>query len=307
MRALNLHAGLLLALCAVACVEPEDKASRVHDFRVLGLATEPPELMAPACDASAESGAALAAPVTFRALLVDPSGGGRAIDYSLWACADPDDQTCADTAQRVLLAQGSTTEAELSLPLRPGDAHVEDGTPLLARVLQADPYQGLGGLRMPLVLHARAGGEQVYAQKLMVFSCPLVPGMNANQNPVLPELNLDGAPWTARTVPEPHGLGPFVVTLDDLTDRQEAYVVPGLRQESVRLTESWKVSWHASFGEFSPEETGGAGLGGEPGRHRTEWKPPEQGGDAREVLIWAVVRDGRGGQSWVGRRARWSP
>lgn len=307
MKTLHLHASLLLALCAVACVDPEDTPSRVHDFRVLGLAVEPPELMAPACDTSPETEAALTAPVTFRALLVDPAGAGRAIDYTLWACADVKDETCADATQRVLLAQGSTQEGEMSFPLRPGDARLEDGTPLLERVRQKDPYQGLGGLRMPLMVHATTGGEQVYAQKLMVFSCPLVPGMKANQNPVLPGLNLDGAPWTAETVPEPRGLGPFVVTLDDLTDRQEAYVVPGLRQEAVHLTEAWKVSWHASFGKFNVEETGGANPGGEAGRHRTEWEPPKEGGEAREVLFWAVVRDGRGGQSWVSRRARWAP
>ncbi|WP_223641245.1 hypothetical protein [Corallococcus sp. EGB] len=299
--------GLVLALGAVGCVDPEDSPDRVHDFRVLGLATERPELMAPSCDFTQADLDALREPVTFRALFADPAGGGRSIQYTLWACADVDDTTCADTANRVQLAEGSTTESELSVTIRPGDTQAQDGTPLLVRVREKDPYLGLGGLRMPLVLHARAGDEAVYAQKLMVFSCPIVEGMTANVNPELPGLRLDDAPWAVDAVPELKGQGPFVITVEDLTGLEEHYVVPGLTSGPVALTEAWKVSWHTTFGEFSETETGGADFGGEVGRHRTEWEPPEEGGSARDVTFWAVVRDGRGGQSWLTRRARWAP
>jgi hypothetical protein len=37
-----------------------------------------------------------------------------------------------------------------------------------------------------------------------------------------------------------------------------------------------------------------------------EWEP-EEGAAAQDVTFYAVVRDGRGGSSWVMRRARWSP
>ncbi|MDC0711662.1 hypothetical protein POL68_24555 [Stigmatella sp. ncwal1] len=311
MKALMRSTALLLCLGAVACVDPEDKASRVHDFRVLGLATEPSELMAPTCEDTPEAQAALSGAVTFRALLVDPVGNGRAIRYTLYACADPEDETCEEAADRVQLAEGTTNEPELALTIRPGALTVADGTPLLARVLAEDPYKGLGGLRMPLMLYARAGegeGEEaVYAQKLMVFSCPRVPGMAVNQLPVLPGLLLEEAPWAADGVPELTGRGPFVVKVPDVTALQEDYVVPGLRQESVALREAWKVSWHTTLGEFAPEETGGVGFGDGPGRHRTEWEPPEEANTAQDVVFWAVVRDGRGGESWVSRRAHWSP
>jgi hypothetical protein len=207
----------------------------------------------------------------------------------------------------VLLAQGSTAESELSLSLRPGDTQAEDGTPLLVRVQEKDPYQGLGGLRMPLVLHVQAGDEEVYAQKLMVFWCPVVEGMAANVNPVLPGLKLDDAPWAEEAVPELRGPGPFVLTTEDVTALEEHYVVPGLRAQGVSLKEAWKVSWHASSGEFSIQVTGGADFGGQVGRHRTEWKPPEGSDSAQDVTFWAVVRDGRGGESWLRRRARWVP
>jgi hypothetical protein len=299
--------GLVLALGAVACVEPKDKPDRVHDFRVLGLATESPELMASSCELTEEVLDSLRVPVTFRALLADPRGNGRSIQYTLWACADAKDYTCSDTANRVQLAEGSTNESELSLTIRPADTRAADGTALLQRVQEKDPYQGLGGLRMPLVLHAQADTEEVYAQKLMVFWCPLVEGMAANVNPVLPGLKLEDAPWAAGATPELRGQGPFVLATEDVTALQEHYVVPGLRAQAVALTEAWMVSWHATFGEFSEQVTGGADFGGQVGRHRTEWEPPKEGGPEQDVVFWAVVRDGRGGESWLSRRAHWVP
>jgi hypothetical protein len=306
MKALLKYGGpLLLALGATACVEPEDKPSRVYDFRVLGVATEKPEILAPSCDLEEAREVAEQA-VSYRALLADPAGEGRPIQYTLWACADTDDRTCADGANRELLAEGTTGPGELVLSIRPGAAKAADGTPLLVRVQEKDVYRGLGGLRMPLVLHAVAGDEEVYAMKLMVFWCPIVEGMKENVQPVIPGLRLDEAPWDPEVVTELSGPGPFVVEAEDVTPLQETYVVPGLRLNAVTLQESWEISWHATLGEFGPQETGGSDFGGQQGWHRTEWEPP-QGAQAQEVTFWAVVRDGRGGSSWLVRRARWTP
>ncbi|RYZ42062.1 MAG: hypothetical protein EOO71_09530 [Myxococcaceae bacterium] len=303
-----IHSGglLLLAMTVIACIDPEDQPSRVHDFRVLGVSTEQPELMASTCERTPEALDALAAEVTYRALLVDPAGGGRPIHYTLWACADPEDRTCANEADRALLAEGTTSEGELTFPIRPGAVRVGEDRLLLERVQEEDPYQGLGGIRMPLVLRAVAGDEEVYAQKLMVFWCPVVEGMKANEQPVLPGLRVDDVAWQDSELPEFTGPGPFVVTSEDVSALEEAYVVPGLRLQAVNLKEAWEISWHATLGDFSPQETGGADFGGQQGRHRTEWEPAE-GAAAQEVTFWAVVRDGRGGSSWLVRRARWSP
>lgn len=305
MKALLKYGGPLLLALGAACVEPEDQPSRVYDFRVLGVATQKPEILAPSCDLE-EAREAAEQEVTYRALLVDPAGGGRPIQYTLWACADTNDMTCADEANRELLAEGTTPQGELVLSIRPGAAKAADGTQLLVRVQEKDVYRGLGGLRMPLVLRAVAGDEEVYATKLMVFWCPIVEGMTENVQPVIPGLLLDEAPWDAEAVPELSGPGPFVVESLDVAALQETYVVPGLRLNAVTLQESWEISWHATLGEFGPQETGGADFGGQQGRHRTEWDPPE-GAQAQEVTFWAVVRDGRGGSSWVVRRARWTP
>ncbi|GMU06447.1 hypothetical protein [Corallococcus caeni] len=307
MKAL-LHTGglLLLALASFACVEPEDKPSNVHDLRVLGVSTEKPELIASTCEQTPEAFDELAAEVTYRALLVDPAGEGRPIQYTLWACADPADRTCAKEADRALLAEGTTTAGELTLSIRPGAARVAEDKLLLERVLAEDAYQGLGGIRMPLVLRVVAGDEEVYAQKLMVFWCPVVEGMTANVQPVLPGLRVDDVPWPESEPLELSGPGPFVVTADDVSGLEESYVVPGLRLQAVNLKEAWEIAWYSTLGEFSLSETGGADFGGQEGRHRVEWEPAD-GAGAQEVTFWAVVRDGRGGSSWLVRRARWSP
>ncbi|MGE6763393.1 hypothetical protein ACQKGO_35615 [Corallococcus interemptor] len=307
MKAL-LNTGVLLlwGLAAIACVDPEDKPSNVHDLRVLGVSTEQPELIASTCEQTPEAFDELAAEVTYRALLVDPAGEGRPLQYSLWACADQADRTCATEADRVLLAEGTTAAGELTLPIRPGAARVAGDKLLLERVLEEDAYKGLGGIRMPLVLRVTAGDEEVFAQKLMVFWCPVVEGMTANVQPVIPGLRVDDVPWPEEVPLELSGPGPFVVTSEDVSDREENYVVPGLRLDAVHLKEAWEIAWYTTLGKFNLSETGGADFGGQQGRHRVEWEPAE-GAAAQDVTFYAVVRDGRGGSSWVMRRARWSP
>jgi len=300
-----LRSCLLLALLS-GCTERTDNPTKVHDFRVLGMSTESPELMAPVCEATLEAAVVLGSEVTFRALLVDPRDAERTIRYELFACSSAPASLCDPEDERVLLAEGTTLQGELELRIRPGATFLPDGTPLLQRVQERDAYKGLGGVRMPLVLHVTAGEDEVWASKLMVFNCPLVPGMAQNRQPVLPGLRLRGEPWHEEVLPVLRGEGPFEVTPEDFEALQEDYVVPSFKLEPVALKESWEISWHATLGEFSPGETGGTEITGETERQRTEWRPPE-GATEQEVTFWAVVRDGRGGQSWLQRRARWIP
>ncbi len=58
---------------------------------------------------------------------------------------------------------------------------------------------------------------------------------------------------------------------------------------------------------MSAYETGGSNLVGEEGRHRSEWTPSRTSTEPLDVDFWFVVRDGRGGQSWLRRQAHWTP
>jgi hypothetical protein len=324
---------LVLLLAPAACVGPEDSPSKVVDLRVLGVQTEPPEVMLPGCDAldprlrdslDPMALAPLAQPLLYRALITDPKGEGRPIRYTLYACTQQGDRDC--TGERELLAEGETGPGELILPeagnasarpLVPALLGIDPARPLpedafLFKVVQEDTFKGLGGIRVPLVLHVKAGEEEVFAQKLMVYSCnrfPELPGSKANENPVLPGLTLEGEEWGEGQERTLQGKGPFALAPLDFSALEEPYVVPSLAlpPQPVQLKESWLISWHTDYGSISPEETGGTDVGGGEGRHDVKWAPPE-GAEARErVRVWAVVRDGRGGQSWLERSFRYAP
>lgn len=302
-----LSALLMLSLCA-ACVGSEDTASNVKDLRVLAVQTDPSELYADVCstDVTALVGA-LVKPVRLTALIADPAGDGRDLDYTLWACASQSDDTCKD--DHVELARGTTKAGELVLDLFPGPgvARLPDGSFLAQEVLQKDTYQGLGGLRMPLVLWVRGGSEQIYAQKLMVYGCPFFPDMKPNVMPVLPSgLLLEGEAWDEGVPRALSGRGPFRVDLPDVSALEESYIVPSFELQPVHLQESWRFSFYATLGSFTPESTGGTDLGGQSGNNHASWKPPRDA-QAQTVTFWIVTRDGRGGISWVTRTVDYTP
>jgi hypothetical protein len=295
----------------LACSLPYEDPSLVVDLRVLGIQMEPPELMAPACPTEVgtipqELFLAFARPVTMTALLVDPQGAGRDIAWELFACSTVGDRTCERDTETVHVASGRTPAGVLSFTFRPGTLLLEDGTPLLLKVLERDDFRGLGGLRLPLVLHVGAEGEEVFAQKLMIFSCPYFPDMRPNVTPALPGLVMQEAGWPEDPPLQLSGRGPFRVHPEDFDALEEAYVVPSFDLSRVNLEESWKLSWYTDYGTFSSNQTGGTDLAGREGRHNVEWRLPE-GARERDVTYWVVVRDGRGGLSWTIRKAHWAP
>lgn len=306
---------LLAGLAISGCIGPEDNPSQVRDLRVLGVALDPPELMR-----RPEGGGAACVPnledplssdplvylqeVEYRALIADPAGAGRALDYQLWACADLEDRDCQQAEQRVLLAEGTTAEGELVLRLRPATAQLPDGTPLLQLVAGETGITGAFTLWLPLVLKLTAGTEEIYAQKLLVLSCAWFPQMQANLQPTLPGILAGESPLpTELRGPGPHPMRPIA-----FEDRQEPYVLVGLADppEPVNLIETWKVAWYTDVGAFSPNQTGGTDPSGGSARHNVEWIPPA-GDQERQVRFWFVVRDGRGGLSWLTHSARYLP
>lgn len=307
----------LAALACAACVGPEDVPSNVFDLRVLGVRIEPPELMAPFCvfdpedPRAAQVFAAFARELQYRALIADPAGGGRDIRFELWACAAESDRTCE--GERLPLADGVTREGELDITIAPTLAAAE----FLPKVIEADVYKGFGGIRVPLMLHLRAGDEEIFAQKLMVYNCNYfprpdpasdAPTMVANVNPELPGVTVNGEPWGPDDVPELRGPGPFTVQSLDFRDREETYVTPTFELKPLQLRESWEVAWHATVGRFSPNASGGSTIGlGEEKRIEADWTPGRAATTAQDVTFWFVVRDGRGGTSWLIRRAHHVP
>lgn len=324
--------GLVMVLVC-GCVAPEDNPTNVHDLRVLGVRLEPPEVIMPGCDArliaaaaaGAADGGTLALPpqllqvllqyantqVTYTALIADPAGQGRPLKYRLSACANRADRDCNDEGDFVDLESGETTGGELTTTMRPGSKILNDpdATPLLVEVVNFDTFKGLGGIRLPLSLELTAPdtGEKIYVQKLMVYTCQFFPTMQQNVTPELPGVKFNGEPWPENEVKEWSGRDEVPFEPEDFSSLQEDYVVPSLMLQPVQLRESWKITWMTSSGTMTPYTTGGVDVVGEEGRHNVRWMPDQKATEPVDVSFWFVVRDGRGGMSWLQRQARWSP
>lgn len=322
---------MLASVCLAACSGPTDQPTMVKDLRVLGVSFGPPEVMMRACtprvfqaiiaSTAPDAGVSLdpaikeklagaaGVPLDYTVLIVDPAGNGRALQYELRACVSDGDRTCSDPGGFVRLGDGVTTAGEFKQSLTLGSLLLDSGDPLLLAVLNHDQYKGLGGIRIPVVIKLTAAdtGEVVYAQKLMVFQCQLFPTMKQNVQPKLPGVNLEGSPWTADEVRELKGKGPFAIDPDDFADRQETYVVPSLTFKPITIGEAWKIARFTTEGQVSPYETGGAALSGELERHHADWEPDTSLKTPQDVRFWFVVRDGRGGESWLTRQAHWAP
>ncbi len=328
------NALLALSLLSFAgCVSAQDNPTNVHDLRVLGMRMEPPEVLMTGCNAQLLLGAVAGAgadggimvpqqvlvllglyastPIQFTALIADPEGNGRMLDYRLLGCANRGDRDCNNEGDFVELQAGQTTAGEFSATIAPGTKVLDDGMNsfLLFEVINQDTFKGLGGIRLPVVLEVSAPdtGEKIYAQKLMVYTCQLFPEMKQNVTPQLPGLNFDGDPWPEGEVKKVKGNAEIPLTPVDFTELEEKYVVPSLALQPVALTESWKVTWMTTSGTMSSYNTGGTELDGTTERHRSLWRPDSSNQEEKDVEFYFVVRDGRGGNSWTKRSVRWIP
>lgn len=314
-----MRAGLLLlaAVGLVGCVDTEDEPSNVHDLRVLGVQLSPPEILAESCPnglIQAPQLQAFSAPIQYRALIADPLGGGRTLHYRISACDGPTNDACEEKYAKVLLVEGDIAPpegqgfVELQLSLSPGALVGPSGEPFLLSVQKNDPYLGLAGVRMALLLElTTAGAERIRAEKLMIFSC-WFPQPAANQNPSLPGLTLQGSEWAEGAMPTVSigAGGELEMAAMDYDARQERYQAPRTDGQPVQLTESWRLSWYTEDGTLSPEVTGGTdAFSGQEGRASTRWEPARSG--ERDVRFYVVARDGRGGLSWLIRTLHVAP
>ena len=323
----------LVGLFAGGCNVGQENPTTVHDLRVLGMQFEPPEVMMVGCDArlllgalaGAADGGTISLPpqfqlllglyasrqLEFTALIADPTGAGRSLDYRLLGCANRGDRECKNEGDFVVLSKGTTTGGELKLTVAPGIQFLNDGmaTPLLLEVINQDTFKGLGGIRVPVVLELSAAdtGEKIYAQKLMVYTCQFFPTMKQNITPVLPGIKFDGDVWPEGEVKKVKGKQDFPLVPVDFTALEEPYVVPSIQLSPVNLTESWKVTWMTTSGTMSPYESGGTDFAGTSERHKASWKPDQKATEGKDVEFYFVVRDGRGGNSWTKRSLRWEP
>jgi hypothetical protein len=296
---------LPLMLLIAACTAALDPADRVHDLRMLAIRVDPPEesLLQPS-------------PVTATALIADPGGGGRAVHYRWVTCAqlDGDTSRCLESSPAfTALGEGDVNAmaegAEPSVTFNPDSS-------LLTQLAQLDTYKGFLGLRQPVQLELSAGTEAVVGIKRMEFFLPPLDGgaFSVNVNPVVGPLEFNDAGWepdasvTFLAQPKAMGFRPpgaavrnTVAVIEDKTLRQD-YLVTTFTGERRSVHETWRYNFFATLGGFSPAVAGGADPLGRDAGIETQWTPVD-GQDGGTLTVWVVVRDGRGGETWVTRHA----
>jgi hypothetical protein len=339
---------LLLAGC-----KEFDDPSTVKDLRLLAVAAQPSEVIL--------DGTGDVPELSFRTLLVDPAGGGRAVSYGLRACAnDPRAPNAPgsgaeasgnypaggarSTVGSALCPPDGPTSWTLPAPAADASFTVRFTAAQLTAAFAADVFLGPTGqphggrdlgLPISLELTATAGPESVSAIKRVIFwERPLGADQRPNQNPIIAEVRgyADRDPVTllptGPTVAlDPDAPQPVVVGqpiwIEPVGAQAEPYLTTVLDRQSDQAVvhevpaETLHYQFYATLGKFVPNETASElPFGVQRGARvpvEARYQPPAlaalpvdpaSGQRAALVVIWIVVRDERGGASWVERRLR---
>jgi hypothetical protein len=277
MRAL----GLLLLLCA--CTPDFQSVSQITDLRVLAVQAEPPEALFDQNHVD---------DVTIRVLAVDPYARAN-VRINARLCAPTDNRLCQDGPVFPLDTLDRPAGANISWLLKlPPE--------VVAYALQNDDLKGLGGVRVMLSmdLDDLDPAGKVYASKFLVYSPS---GHTPNHNPVISGIRLtrdgqDSGVWDPAgslklTPGESLGLRP---TLAD--GSIEEYDTIDLKGNPVHLKEQPRWNFFTSqYGDLDRDTADEPLDGVAPPDGLTRITALKAG----TGTLWIVVRDGRGGESWL--------
>lgn len=324
---------LLVALFASACGFRFERSSEVLDRRVLDIVADPPEIV---------GGAALPPSVRVSALVVDPGGVSVPVKFEWRTClpseldggssalplpvADRITGRCSEDDAATLLASGEGPLDQLSI-----DVPVPRE---IGGILAAAAQQGVA-IPIWVLAQLRIDSPQgpLYAYKRIVLSAPIPATRVANRNPVLSAVLFDGKVWNPDVpieipwngCPESERVSVAAASgevslvcehrLDPVFDADteaEHYVEQALQftkdtpRETIALREILQFTWFLDAGTVSRQVTS-MPLEFEPAEYdplSTKWQEPAVIPESRVANVWVVVRDGRGGSSWVQRQVR---
>ncbi|WP_428263313.1 hypothetical protein [Haliangium sp.] len=327
-----------LASAAGASCGNFELPSLVLDLRILGMISEPPEVIVPLTPDS-DLGDLPRVDVSVCALVSDPNADRR-LSYRMTACWPTESLRCDDPARAAFPLAGTAAEPWVSID-DPEQASGPDGGPVevcgllransVLPALLLDQIEVAGSLEAVAAEAAGAGGNidvQVelavrgadedeelaqYGSKRARFGLPLPPERVANQNPGMDDLMAtveDAAAVSAPVARCGDSSAPLEVRAGEVVEfepveaegAREDYLVPTFDGGARMFTENLRYAWFATRGGWQREVSGGPRdfAGNEPPLS-SEWTAPANPdvvGDGLEVRIWVVQRDERGGQSW---------
>jgi hypothetical protein len=257
---------LLLVLVA-ACDYGFEKQSHIAKLRVLAVQAEPPEVVL-------EPGQS-APPVHLTALAIDPSGAPLSIEYALCdAVGLPDPAMDCPGAHGVPLSAAGPLSAQMDL------------APYASQIAQQMPA---GASSVPLVVgfNAVAGGEKLHG--FATLNVRTSAGRPANRNPLLDRVEVDGV-----------ALSPEGTTTIRASTEVKLRPVPAVdaAEATDNGPERLVFSFYSTDGEMDALRTTNLSADGVALDPEVKWTAPKVAGT---VQLWVVIRDGRGGVSWLAR------
>jgi len=279
MRALALLALLAAASCTPDFAAPSD----VTDLRVLAIQAEPPE-------AQFDVDAGTVQAVSVRVLAIDPRRDAGPQSALLQVCGPTDSRRCD---------QGPSFDVgpvPLAFTLPQFDPHLLLGNDKLG------DYNGIR-VQLSLTVGDDSPGAPVHASKTVIYS-PVGAPWRPNNNPHLGEVRLtilgqDAgvlAPGSPLLIGTEYGLRPTLDGGPNDAGGEEEYCALDLRGRLVcGLREQVRYAFFTGpGGEFDVDTADEPLDGGAPPDGLARFTPHVDAG-----TIWIVVRDGRGGESWI--------
>ncbi len=314
---------MLACLLLTGCFD-FDEVTEVKDLRVLGLQISAPEVFVAVelNDAGEDEDAPLFTvtedplPVDVRVLVVDPRNPAKELTFSVEACLQDEEGRCdaAPAEQRVRVVERGTGRPEvLTFRFAPTAAQLNTW-------IEADPFQGYGGLFVMLDVTIRDGaGETLRANKIVTYNVPFVPVREGqeppppktpNLNPVIEGLRFDDEETMGdgETVTLERGREYDLFPIFDREKQTETYPVATFPDESGQpgyrvLEEKLQFEFYATAGSLGSHsiETRNPTGEVEDDELKTSFEAPD---DVPEVRLWVVYRDDRGGANWTTRVIR---
>jgi len=273
---------LVLALFAAACSDDFDPSSRVSELRLLAVQADHPFAL-PGDD------------VHLTALAFDPEA--RPLTWAWGVCLEPSSSVALDCLRALsfdaLTIAPDRTEHDLVVPETDagyvGVAVVVCPGEIVRGDTQGVPLAcvDVDGVRLPL-------SEFELGLKRINVREP-----SENENPAIAEVLWDGAPWPEDEIKLDACERTKNGACDAWTEHTVEVRAPGASEQSVDrdrnpVTEQAVVQMYATGGEFEDDvrlvDTA-----------KTTWRARREDAGGM-ITFWFVVRDDRGGVSWVTRR-----
>jgi hypothetical protein len=230
--------------------------------------------------------------VTITPYASDINGGGRALTFSAEACLDPGTAygatpSCLGNPTRVVL---NTQSAAAALPGQATGATTTIAVSIPATLLTGQSTQNIyNGVSYLFLYQLFGGSETVTAFKHILVVDPSKATLNSNPDSAgaLDILFNGAASATVVTLPS----GDQSLSLQYPAGAIEAYQLKKSDGSFQSLTESLTTTWFVTDGSENHYRSINSGT--------TTWTPPGGEPTSRKVVLAAVIRDGRGGVSFL--------